>query len=61
MTTSTCCRCGTVLVDFVFFAGGIEWLIDRNAYWLELADAAGMNRNILSVTTVPFGSFSVGA
>ena len=61
LTTSTGCCCTTVLVDFVCFAAVIEWLIDRNSFYLLAADAAGMKRNILSVTRVPFGIFSVGA
>src|SRR6266403_4259965 len=44
-----------------FTVGGVEWLIDRNPYCLVSGDAAGMKRNILSVTSVPFGSFSVAA
>src|ERR1700676_1994180 len=61
LTTSTCCRCGNVLVEFAFFAGVIEWSIDRDPYCLVSGDAAGTKRNILSVTSVPFGSFSVAA
>src|SRR5882762_6394431 len=50
---------GNVLVGFDSQSGGVERLIAQNPYCFVSADAAGMKRNILSVISVPFGSFSV--
>src|SRR5580700_3122168 len=36
LTTSTCWRCGNVLVDLAFFAVVVEWLIDRNRLLLGI-------------------------
>src|SRR5580704_3528639 len=58
--TSTPTSSGGLLVEFDSQSSDVELRMDLSLYCLALADA-GMKRNILFVTSVPFASFSVAA
>src|ERR1700722_10369569 len=60
LVKSTPTSSGGVLVEYYSQSSDVELRMDRYLYCLALADA-GMKRNILSVTSVPFASFSVAA
>jgi hypothetical protein len=59
LATSTPGSSSNVLVEFGSLAGGVEWLIGRNPYFLVSGDTAGAITKILFVVSVPFGSLSV--